>query len=44
METIFVHEIYSKLKTKEDIINYFRENGNQIIKFIIYIRIILPQF
>lgn len=30
MQTIFLHEIYSKLKTKEDIINYFRENGKFI--------------
>lgn len=30
METIFVHEIYAKLKSKEDIINYFREQGKPI--------------
>ena len=27
MQSIFVNEIYKKLRTKEDIINYFRELG-----------------
>lgn len=27
MQTILVHEIFSKLRTKEDKINYFREQG-----------------
>ena len=27
MQTILVHEIFSKLRIKEDKINYFREQG-----------------
>ena len=27
MQTIFVKDIYTKLRTKEDIINFFREHG-----------------
>ena len=27
MQTVLVHEIFSKLRTREDKINYFREQG-----------------
>jgi len=30
MQSIFVQEIYSKLRKKEDIINFFREHGKKI--------------
>ena len=30
MQSIFVQEIYSKLRKKEDIINFFREHGKII--------------
>ena len=30
MQTISLHEIYAKLRTKEDKINYFREHGKKL--------------
>ena len=29
MQSVYIHDIYSKLKNKEDIINFFREHGKQ---------------
>ena len=39
---ISISEIQSKIKSREDIINYFREQGKNII-FIISFRSLLPK-
>ena len=35
MKYITISEIYSKIKSKDDIINYFLEQGNIIINIIL---------
>ena len=44
MQTIGINQIYTKLKTKEDIINYFREHGKYDLLLLNLIGFYYPEY
>ena len=44
MQTIGINQIYTKLKTKEDIINYFREHGKYDLLLLNLIGLYYPEY